>query len=70
MAQSPHSCGPICTCGGRSRAQQFIAADENGNATVIHTTAAVYLQVAARARTADGFESETTVTGWELTPEQ
>lgn len=50
--------------------EQVIAADEKGNATVIHTTTGVYLEVAARARTADGFESDTTVTGWELTPEQ
>jgi hypothetical protein len=48
--------------------EQVVAADENGNATLRHTTEGVFLEVQARARTADGFESDTVVTGWELTP--
>ncbi|GGN80359.1 hypothetical protein GCM10010112_55830 [Actinoplanes lobatus] len=50
--------------------EQVVTADENGNATFVHTTrpGAEYLEVMARARTADGFESDTVITGWELTP--
>ncbi|GAA3341830.1 hypothetical protein GCM10020358_34650 [Amorphoplanes nipponensis] len=48
--------------------QQVVAADENGNATLRHTTVGEYLEVQARARTADGFESDQVVVGWELTP--
>jgi hypothetical protein len=48
--------------------EQVIAADENGNATFRHTLTGEYLEVQARARTADGSESDTVYTGWELTP--
>ncbi|MEU8608074.1 hypothetical protein AB0C29_08735 [Actinoplanes sp. NPDC048791] len=48
--------------------EQVVAADENGNATFRHTLVGEYLEVQARARTADGSESDTVVTGWELTP--
>lgn len=50
--------------------QQIVAADQDGNATVRYTTPdwSLYLEVQARARTADGFESSTAYTGWELTP--
>lgn len=50
--------------------QQTVAADQDGNATVRYTTPdwALYLEIQARARTADGFESSTAYAGWELTP--
>ena len=49
--------------------QQVVTADENGNATLHITTGPwPYLEVDARARTADGFESDLAVMGWELTP--
>ena len=50
--------------------EQIVAADHDGNATVRYTTPdwALYLEVQARARTADGFESGTATAGWELTP--
>jgi len=49
---------------------QTTAADQNGNATVRYTTQDWYLflEVQARARTADGLESSTAYAGWELTP--
>ncbi|GLW31863.1 hypothetical protein [Actinoplanes regularis] len=48
---------------------QTVTADQNGNATIHYTTHDwPYLEIQARARTADGFESNAVVTGWELTP--
>jgi hypothetical protein len=50
--------------------EQVVAADQNGNATVRFTMPdwTLYLEIQARARTADGSESSTTYTGWEVTP--
>ncbi|WP_305789602.1 hypothetical protein [Symbioplanes lichenis] len=50
--------------------EQTIPADANGNATFRHTTnpEATWFEVDARARTADGFESDLVYAGWELTP--
>jgi len=49
--------------------EQTVAADQNGNATLHITTGPwPYLEVDARARTADGFESDVAVVGWDLTP--
>ncbi|MEV6348552.1 hypothetical protein [Actinoplanes sp. NPDC051851] len=47
--------------------EQVVTADENGNATFTYTIEWEYLEVQARARTADGFESNTVTTGWEVT---
>jgi hypothetical protein len=50
--------------------EQIVAADGNGNATVHYPTPGwtMYLEIQARARTADGLESGTTYRGWEMTP--
>ncbi|MFI7544445.1 hypothetical protein [Actinoplanes sp. NPDC049599] len=49
---------------------QVVAADPDGNATIRYRTPdwSLYLEIQARARTADGFTSSTAYTGWELTP--
>ncbi|MEU7909337.1 hypothetical protein [Actinoplanes sp. NPDC049118] len=48
--------------------EHVVTADQDGNATIRYTPEWPYLEVQARARTADGFESDKVVTGWELTP--
>ncbi|MBL7262013.1 hypothetical protein [Paractinoplanes lichenicola] len=50
--------------------EQVVAADADGNVTFQHTLPPdyIFLEVQARARTADGFESGSGYAGWELTP--
>ena len=56
--------------GDLGETEQVVAADQDGTATIRYPTPtwAAYLEIQARARTADGFESATTSTGWEMTP--
>ncbi|BBH71755.1 hypothetical protein ACTI_84400 [Actinoplanes sp. OR16] len=50
--------------------EQVVPADANGNATVRYTPIGwPYVEIQAKARTADGFESDPSYAAWELTPD-